>query len=91
MVVFKVLFLGAHIFRFAFQPCSLPLGPEHPNPGQPYNGTQRTAYLPDNDIGREVLELLQIAWERKLLFTIGRSVTTGKDNQAKFTPTPIAC
>ncbi|XP_017656054.1 E3 ubiquitin-protein ligase DTX3L isoform X2 [Nannospalax galili] len=33
---------------------------EHPNPGKPYVGTQRTAYLPDNPEGRKVLHLLQL-------------------------------
>ena len=33
-------------------------GPQHPNPGQRYTGTQRTAYLPDNQEGREVLQVL---------------------------------
>lgn len=55
-------------------------GEEHPNPGQPYSGTSRTAYLPDNTEGREVLELFQIAWNRRLMFTVGRSITTGRDN-----------
>lgn len=32
-------------------------GPEHPNPGQRYTGTSRTAYLPDNQEGREVLRV----------------------------------
>ena len=32
-------------------------GPEHPKPGQPYTGTSRTAYLPDNQEGREVLQV----------------------------------
>ena len=32
-------------------------GPEHPNPGQPYSGTSRTAYLPDNHEGREILKV----------------------------------
>ena len=32
-------------------------GSEHPNPGQPYSGTFRTAYLPDNQEGREVLQV----------------------------------
>lgn len=55
-------------------------GPEHPNPGQSYTGTYRTAYLPDNKEGNEVLRLLQIAWERRLTFTIGTSVTSGATN-----------
>lgn len=56
-------------------------GPEHPNPGMSYGGTSRTAYLPDNKEGQEILKLFKIAWERRLLFTVGRSVTTGEDNQ----------
>ncbi|KAF6118367.1 deltex E3 ubiquitin ligase 3L [Phyllostomus discolor] len=50
---------------------------EHPNPGTPYSSTQRTAYLPDNKEGREVLELLQKAFKQKLIFTVGESRVTG--------------
>ena len=32
-------------------------GEEHPNPGRPFSGTSRTAYLPDTYEGREVLEV----------------------------------
>lgn len=46
-----------------------------------FPGTHRTAYLPDNKEGNEVLNLLDEAFKRKLIFTIGRSVTTGRDNQ----------
>jgi len=56
-------------------------GPEHPNPDQPYEGTSRTAYLPDTPDGRDILSLIKTAWDRKLLFRIGTSVTTGADNQ----------
>ncbi|XP_046839286.1 probable E3 ubiquitin-protein ligase DTX3 [Xenia sp. Carnegie-2017] len=52
-------------------------GKEHPNPGKPYEGTTRRAYLPDNEEGNKVLTLLQKAFEQKLTFTIGRSSTTG--------------
>lgn len=55
------------------------------NPGKKGNinfpGTHRTAYLPNCPDGQEVLKLLQEAFSRKLIFTIGRSVTTGRDNQ----------
>ena len=53
--------------------------PEHPEPGSPYKGIIRTAYLPDNEEGRKILELLRIAFDRKLIFTIGHSRTTGKE------------
>ena len=55
-------------------------GPDHPNPGKPYMGTNRTAYLPDNIEGKKVLKLLKKAFEQKLTFTIGRSATTGRDD-----------
>ncbi|XP_070550585.1 probable E3 ubiquitin-protein ligase DTX3 [Ptychodera flava] len=50
---------------------------EHPNPGKWYTGTFRTAYLPNNAEGQEVFKLLKIAFDRRLTFTIGRSVTSG--------------
>ncbi|XP_033505159.2 putative E3 ubiquitin-protein ligase DTX2 isoform X1 [Epinephelus lanceolatus] len=55
-------------------------GPEHPNPGQPYTcrGFPRFCFLPDNDKGRKVLELLKVAWMRRLIFTVGTSSTTGE-------------
>ena len=46
-----------------------------------YNSTHRIAYLPNNKEGREVLELLKTAFERRLIFTLGTSVTTGRANQ----------
>jgi deltex-like protein len=46
-----------------------------------FPSTHRTAYLPDNKEGNEVLLLLVEAFNRKLIFTIGRSVTTGQDNR----------
>jgi deltex-like protein len=55
-------------------------GPEHPNPGQAYEGTSRTGYFPDNDEGNKVVNLLKIAWDRRLIFRIGTSVTTGQEN-----------
>uniref|UniRef100_A0A1A8DFS7 E3 ubiquitin-protein ligase n=1 Tax=Nothobranchius kadleci TaxID=1051664 RepID=A0A1A8DFS7_NOTKA len=53
-------------------------GPEHPNPGQLYTcrGFPRFCFLPDNDKGRKVLELLKVAWMRRLIFTVGTSSTT---------------
>nr|XP_034985534.1 E3 ubiquitin-protein ligase DTX3L [Zootoca vivipara] len=52
----------------------------HPNPGRPFSGTSRTAYLPDNPEGREILKLLQQAFAQKLVFTVGQSRTTGATN-----------
>ncbi|XP_071090807.1 E3 ubiquitin-protein ligase DTX3L-like [Haliotis cracherodii] len=53
---------------------------EHPDPGQWYRGFTRTAYLPNNAEGQKVLSLLKVAWKRRLTFTIGRSVTMGRDS-----------
>ncbi|XP_020511152.2 probable E3 ubiquitin-protein ligase DTX2 isoform X1 [Labrus bergylta] len=55
-------------------------GPEHPNPGQPFTcrGFPRFCFLPDNDKGRKVLELLKVAWMRRLIFIVGTSSTTGE-------------
>ncbi|XP_072381963.1 protein deltex [Diabrotica undecimpunctata] len=54
-------------------------GPDHPNPGREYYavGFPRVAYLPDNPKGKKVLRLLYTAWQRKLIFTVSRSHTTG--------------
>ena len=56
-------------------------GPEHPNPGQRYHGTSRTAYLPDNREGREVLQFLRRAFDARMVITIGISNSTGRSNQ----------
>jgi len=55
-------------------------GPEHPNPGQPYHGTSRRAFLPASEEGCQVLRKFMRAWDARLLFTIGTSVTTGQQN-----------
>lgn len=52
----------------------------HPNPGQPYGPAHRVAYLPDNEEGREILQLLKRAFRQKLIFTVGQSRTTGAQN-----------
>uniref|UniRef100_A0A3B3UZ44 E3 ubiquitin-protein ligase n=1 Tax=Poecilia latipinna TaxID=48699 RepID=A0A3B3UZ44_9TELE len=62
-------------------PPGIQQGPEHPNPGQPFTcrGFPRFCFLPDNDKGRkQVLELLKVAWMRRLIFTVGTSSTTGE-------------
>ncbi|XP_046362974.2 uncharacterized protein LOC124139724 [Haliotis rufescens] len=52
----------------------------HPHPGRRYHGTSRVAFLPANGEGRKVCRLLQLAFDRKLTFTVGRSATTGRDD-----------
>lgn len=48
--------------------------------GKSYTGTSRMNYIPNTKEGRIVLGLLKIAFDRKLTFTIGTSVTTGQQN-----------
>lgn len=55
-------------------------GPEHPSPGEPYSGTSRTAFVPDTEEGREVVDLLVKAFKRRVSFTVGTSLTTGQSN-----------
>uniref|UniRef100_UPI0037E9525D E3 ubiquitin-protein ligase DTX3L-like n=1 Tax=Semicossyphus pulcher TaxID=241346 RepID=UPI0037E9525D len=57
---------------------------KHPNPGQRYEGIFREAYLPNNKEGKEVLHLLERAFEQKLTFTVGTSRTTGRENQVTW-------
>lgn len=55
-------------------------GPLNPNPNQPFGGTTRRAYLPNNKEGKEILNLLRRAFNDQHTFTIGKSTTTGQDN-----------
>ncbi|XP_036595751.1 E3 ubiquitin-protein ligase DTX3L-like [Trichosurus vulpecula] len=50
---------------------------DHPNPGKRYEGTRRVAYLPNNEEGRQVLNLLRRAFDQRLIFTVGQSQTLG--------------
>ncbi|RUS89027.1 hypothetical protein EGW08_003198 [Elysia chlorotica] len=51
---------------------------DHPNPGKYYEKVMREAYLPASEEGTKVLRLLRVAFRRRLTFTIGDSLTTGK-------------
>jgi deltex len=51
----------------------------HPNPGKPYSGISRVAYLPDNQEGNEILNLLYKSFECGLTFTIGNSRTSNAE------------
>lgn len=52
----------------------------HPNPGVDFTGTVRVGYIPDTDPFREVLRMFQLAWKRRLMFTVGTSLTSGLSN-----------
>ena len=49
----------------------------HPTPGAWIPADTRRCFLPDTPKGQDVLRLLRIAWERKLIFTVGISLTHG--------------
>ena len=61
-------------------------GPEHPSPGQPYiaDGFPRVAYLPDTPDGCRALHGLYLAWEQRLLFTVGTSMSSGFSNRVTW-------
>lgn len=50
------------------------------NPGTAYTGTNRYSYLPDTKEGTKVLKRLINAWNQRMTFRIGDSVTTGAKN-----------
>ncbi len=50
----------------------------HPFPGKSYKKMLRKAYLPATTKGLELLRLVKVAFDRKLLFTVDVSQTTGK-------------
>jgi deltex len=54
----------------------------HPNPNRAFFavGFPRLCYLPENPTGRKILRYLKIAFDRGLLFSIGRSATTGRED-----------
>uniref|UniRef100_A0A8W8K4H8 E3 ubiquitin-protein ligase n=1 Tax=Magallana gigas TaxID=29159 RepID=A0A8W8K4H8_MAGGI len=54
-------------------------GEEHPNPRTVYKGIRLSGYLPNNKKGRLIAKLLNVAFSRRLVFTIGWSRTTGHD------------
>lgn len=45
-----------------------------------YCGDARIGYLPDNEWGKDILRMFCVAWERRLMFTIGYSITRAIDN-----------
>lgn len=59
-------------------------GKEHPNPGKNYFGDLREAYFPNTKEGRKWTVLVRLAFERKLMFHIGRSQTLKADNRIVF-------
>uniref|UniRef100_A0A8C2J8M5 E3 ubiquitin-protein ligase n=1 Tax=Cyprinus carpio TaxID=7962 RepID=A0A8C2J8M5_CYPCA len=61
-------------------PSGIQMKKKHPNPGEHFLGARHRAYLPDNRKGKEVLALLQRAFDQKLIFTVGTLTTSGIKN-----------
>lgn len=69
-------------FCFNFSIASGTQTSHHPNPGRTFFavGFPRLCYLPENPTGRKILRFLKIGFDRGLLFSIGRSATTGLED-----------
>ena len=59
-------------------------GPKHPNPGKAYDSRTEYIYLPGGEEGMECLGLIREGWKRKLLYTIGHSVTLNASDRIIF-------
>lgn len=59
--------------------------PCHENPGTRFSGAWRTAYLPNNDDGRQLLARLKYSFMHGLAFTVGTSLTSGVTNTVTWT------
>jgi deltex-like protein len=55
-------------------------GKRHPKPRHKFTGTKRRAYLPATKEGKTVLKMLKKAFDMKLIFTVGKSNTTGRED-----------
>ncbi|XP_058815609.1 protein deltex [Topomyia yanbarensis] len=73
---------GQNTIQITYNIASGIQGKEHPHPGRAFFavGFPRTCYLPDGLLGRKILRYLKIAFDRRLLFSIGRSATTGRED-----------
>eukprot|EP01084_Bolivina_argentea_P061967 113284_1 len=60
-------------------------GKRHQNPGMRYPSRTEYIYLPRSAQGMECLGMIRMAWKRKLLYTVGRSVTLSLDNRIIWT------
>jgi deltex-like protein len=56
----------------------------HDNPGTRHGGATRTAYLPDNLEGNNLLQRLKYAFQGGLTFTVGTSMTTATPNSVTW-------
>ncbi|XP_033726612.1 uncharacterized protein LOC117316199 [Pecten maximus] len=73
-------FVGCGNIHIYYSFCDGIQDAEHPNPGKPYRGTRREAFLPDDEEGQRVHRLLRKSFQQQMTFTIGSSRTTGREN-----------
>ncbi|KAF5888494.1 E3 ubiquitin-protein ligase DTX3L-like, partial [Clarias magur] len=59
----------------------------HPNPGQKYYGLKTEAFVPQNHEGRKVYQLLDKAFQHKLLFKV--ATTSSGEERVTFTDIPL--
>ena len=52
----------------------------HPHPGKRFAGIAREAFLPNTERGRQLLKRLTYAFSRGLTFSVGTSLTSGRDD-----------
>ena len=71
---------GTYVVEYAFDDGIQ--NDSHPNPGSPYQAHSfpRKAYIPATTEGTKIVRMLRLAFDRKLIFTVGKSATSGKDN-----------
>ncbi|CAI9733114.1 probable E3 ubiquitin-protein ligase DTX3 [Octopus vulgaris] len=77
-------FENSHSYQISYHIPGGVQGKNHPNPGKSYYGTDRTAYLPKTEQGTTVLKMLQLAFSRRLIFTVGKSRTTNMENMVTW-------
>ncbi len=58
--------------------------PDGTRNGKSYAGDRRRNYVPNNSMGREILQILIHCFREGLLFKLGTSATTGADNVITF-------
>jgi deltex-like protein len=60
----------------------------HPNPGVQYDGTRRIAYIPNSPEGYRLLTRMKVAFHRGFMFSVGKSLASGRNNQVTWTNIP---
>jgi deltex-like protein len=56
----------------------------HDNPGQSHSGKVATAYLPNNEEGKDLLKRLKFAFMHGLSFSVGTSLSSGLSDQCTW-------